>query len=59
MPNWGLLILTGIPHANHFTPIFIKIGDKLSWDALSYCVVFAVSGDFLALADASPVSRLF
>jgi len=51
------IINTGIPRRNHFTLIFIKIGDIVWWDLLKFRVVFAISGDFLAINLTDPNMR--
>jgi len=53
----GSIINTGIPRRNHFTPIFIKKGDNVWWDLLKFRVVFAISGDFLAINLTTPNMR--
>jgi len=48
---------TGIPRRNHFTLIIIKTGDSAWWDLLKFRVVFAISGDFLAINLTNPNMR--
>jgi hypothetical protein len=40
--------LSGIPRRNYFTPIFIKIGDIVSWDLLKFRVVFDIQPQITA-----------
>jgi hypothetical protein len=51
------VISSGIPRRNHFTLIFIQIGDIVWWDLLKFRVVFAISGDFLAINLTNPNMR--
>jgi hypothetical protein len=47
----------GIPRRDHSTLTFIKKGENGWWDLLKFRVVFAISGDFLAINLTTPNMR--